>query len=54
MKKYKIVKYKDIGNWFVYKRYFLFFWSQVNYFISYNQALEYVGKESSKIINKQL
>lgn len=26
MKKFKIVRYKGLGNWFVYRRYLIFFW----------------------------
>lgn len=48
MKKYKIVRYEGLGNWIVYRRYFLFFWSQENYFMGLPKALEYVGKRSKK------
>lgn len=53
MRKYKIVRYKGLGNWFVYRRYLLFFWSQENYFMKLSEALEFVGKEVSKIIDFQ-
>ena len=51
MKKYKIVLYRDLGNWFVYKRYLIFFWSQVNYFIKLQDALEYIGIKESYVVN---
>lgn len=53
MKKYKIVRYKGLGNWFVYRRYLLFFWSQENYFMTLEGALKYVGNNPSKIIDNQ-
>lgn len=53
MKKYKIVRFKDLGNWFVYRRYLLFLWSQENYFITLDAALEYVGKQLAEIIDEQ-
>lgn len=52
MKKYKIIKFKNLGNWVVYRRYALFFWYQENYFMSLDKALKYIGKKSSKIITE--
>lgn len=52
-KKYKIVQYKDgTGNWYVYKRYMLFFWSQETYYISFKDALQYVGMHSANVVIK--
>ena len=47
MTKYKIVRYKDFGNWFVFKRYLLFFWRQVNYFINFESAADYVLRHNN-------
>ena len=47
--KYKILHYKGIGNYFVYKRYLFFFWELKNRFISHKEALEYVGLQCCKI-----
>lgn len=47
MIKYKIVRYKDFGNWFVFERYLLFFWSQVNYFMSFENAADYVLRHNN-------
>jgi len=41
MTKYKVVRYKDFGNWFVFERYLLFFWRQVNYFKNFESAADY-------------
>lgn len=51
--KFKIVKHKGIGNWFVYKRYFFFFWNQENVFMNLSEALKYVGSHHCKIIDEQ-
>lgn len=37
---YKIVRYKDFGNWFVFKRYLIFFWGQETYFLGGTKGLE--------------
>lgn len=47
MTKYKIVRYKDFGNWFVFERYLLFFWKQVNYFIKFESAADYVLRHNN-------
>ena len=49
MNKYKIVRHKGLGNWFVYKRYLFFFWDQKNYFMTQKEAFEYIGKECCKV-----
>lgn len=53
-KKYKIVQYNGTGNWYVYKRYMLFFWSQETYYISFKDALQYVGMHSANVVFKPI
>ena len=53
MKKFKIVRYKGLGNWFVYRRYLIFFWGQKNYFMTLEDALKYVRNKTVKIIDEQ-
>ena len=54
--KYKIVRHKGLGNWFLYKRYLFFFWYQVNTFMGFSQALMYVENhncDNCEVIDEQ-
>lgn len=49
-KKYKIVQYYNgTITWYVYRRHLLFFWKYETYYISFKDALEYVGMHSANV-----
>lgn len=49
-KKYKIVQYNGTDEWYVYRRYLLFFWGQETYYMSLKNALEYVGMHTANVV----
>ena len=51
MSKYKIVRHKKLGNWFVYKR-TIFSWELQDSFFSLSEAVKFIGNHRYKIVDE--